>query len=104
MTAFDPEDPAMDDVQYEPEADALDGNAAGGVLAAIFGTDVTAVPGRCGHCRTVSAVGAMRAYLDAPGMVLRCPTCGGVVVRVVETPDATFIDLRGVAYLRFDRR
>ncbi len=48
-------------------------------------------------------VGAMRAYVRAPGMVLRCPACDGIVLRVVETPDSTYVDLRGVAYLRFER-
>jgi hypothetical protein len=93
----------MDDQQQVPD-DTLDGNVAGGVLGAIFGADVTAVPGRCGHCGTVNMVGAMRAYVQAPGMVLRCPTCDGVVLRVVETPDSTYVDLRGVAWLRFERR
>jgi hypothetical protein len=81
----------------------LDGNVAGGALAMLFGADVTAVPGRCSHCHTVNMVGAMRAYVEAPGMVLRCPACDGVVIRIVETPVSTYVDLRGVAYLRFER-
>jgi hypothetical protein len=81
----------------------LDGNVAGGALAMLFGADVTAVPGRCAHCSTMNMVGAMQAYVEAPGMVLRCPACGGVVIRVVETPDSTYLDLRGLAYLRFER-
>lgn len=93
----------MDDFDVEPNEQMLDGNAAGGALMAIFGADVTAVPGRCGHCGTVNMVGAMRTYVQAPGMVLRCPACRGVVVRIVETPDSTYVDLRGVAYLRFER-
>ena len=93
----------MHEAQRDTTDDILDGNVAGGALGMIFGVDVTAVPGRCGHCGTESMVGAMRAYVRAPGMVLRCPTCDGVVVRVVETPDATYVDLRGVAYLRFGR-
>lgn len=96
----------MDDSQRgasEPGDHLLDGNVAGGALAMLFGADVTAVPGRCGHCSTVNMVGAMRAYVQAPGMVLRCPACDGVVIRVVETPDSTYVDLRGAAYLRFDR-
>ena len=93
----------MDELTYEPSERMVDGNAAGGVLAAIFGFEVTAVPGRCDHCGTVNMVGAMRAYMDAPGVILRCPACSGVVVRVVQTPDSTYVDLRGVAYLRFER-
>jgi hypothetical protein len=93
----------MDEFQQVSTDDSLDGNVAGGALGVIFGADVTAVPGRCGHCGAVNMVGAMRAYVSAPGMVLRCPSCDGIVVRVVETPDSTYVDLRGVAYLRFER-
>ncbi len=93
----------------QPTSDAddvlmVDGNALAGPLAALFGADVTAVPGRCAHCGTVNEVGAMRAYVRAPGAVLRCPACGGVVLRVVEATDATYVDFRGAAYLRFERR
>ncbi len=84
--------------------EALDGNAIGGALAALFGGDMTATPGRCAHCSTVSVIAEMRAYVQAPGRILRCPTCDGVVMRIVETPDATYVDARGAAYLRFARR
>ena len=82
----------------------LDGNALAGMLEAMFGTDMTAIPGRCAHCGTINMVGAMRAYMGGPGAVLRCPTCDGVVLRVVETAEATYVDARGAAYLRFERR
>jgi hypothetical protein len=82
----------------------LDGNALAGLLESMFGRDMTAVPGRCAHCGTVNMVGAMRAWTSAPGAVLRCPTCDEVVLRIVVTPDATYVDARGVAYLRFERR
>lgn len=88
----------------DPMADAvLDGNAAAGALAAALGVEMTAVPGECAHCGTVSVVAALRAYTRAPGIVLRCPTCGGVVLRIVETPTATLVDARGAAWLRFER-
>jgi hypothetical protein len=81
----------------------LDGNALGGMLAELFGGDMTAVPGRCAHCATVNMIGAMRAYTRAPGVVLRCPACDEVVLRVVRTPEATYVDARGAAYLRIAR-
>jgi hypothetical protein len=88
----------------DPIADAvLDGNAAAGALAAAFGVDMTAIPGECAQCGTVSVVAALRAYMRAPGIVLRCPTCDGVVLRIVETPTATLVDARGAAWLRFER-
>ncbi|HLX34361.1 MAG TPA: DUF6510 family protein [Candidatus Limnocylindrales bacterium] len=84
----------------DPAVDlTVDGNAVAGVLEAIFGGDPTAMPGQCGHCRTISLVGTMRAYTRGPGIVLRCPACAEVVVRIVRTPTATFVDASGAAYL-----
>jgi Zn finger protein HypA/HybF involved in hydrogenase expression len=82
--------------------DVLDGNAAAGALAAAFGLEMTAVPGACAHCHTVSMVAQLRAYTRSPGIVLRCPACGEVVVRIVQTPNATLVDVSGAAWLRFD--
>jgi phage FluMu protein Com len=93
-----------DDQAADPVADqVLDGNAVAGMLASAFGADVSAVPGRCTHCGVVSMVAQLRAYVRAPGAVLRCPACDGVVLRIVETDGATYVDVRGAAYLRFDR-
>jgi hypothetical protein len=64
---------------------------------------MTAVPGQCAHCHTVSVVGQLRAWTRAPGIVLRCPVCSGVVLRIVETPTAILVDTSGAAWLRFDR-
>ena len=95
---------APDDASADPVADAvLDGNAVGGMLGTLFAAEMTAVPGKCAHCGTMSAIGSLRAYVRAPGTVLRCPACGGVVIRVVETAEATYVDARGAAYLRFGR-
>jgi hypothetical protein len=82
----------------------LDGNALAGLLESVFGSDMTAIPGRCTHCGTVHMVGGLRAYMRGPGAVLRCPTCDGVVLRIVETSEALYVDARGAAYLRFERR
>jgi phage FluMu protein Com len=82
----------------------LDGNAVAGLLAATFGVEMSAVPGRCAHCHTVSVVAEFRAYTRAPGTVLRCPACSDVVLRIVETPTATLVDASGIAWLRFERR
>jgi hypothetical protein len=78
----------------------VDGNAVGGRLASIFAADVTASPGQCANCHTVSLVGTMRAYVRGPGVVLRCPACAEVVLRIVETPTATFVDFSGARWLR----
>lgn len=94
------DDPSRDDL---PEG-VVDGNAAAGSLAAAFGVEMTAIPGRCTHCGAVHAIAELRAYVRAPGTILRCPNCDGVILRIVETADATYVDARGAAYLRFERR
>ena len=82
----------------------LDGNAVGGALAAAFGSEMTAVPGACATCGTVSVVAELRAYVRAPGVVLRCPACSGAVIRMAETPAGTIVDVRGAAWLRLADR
>jgi hypothetical protein len=81
----------------------LDANALGGMLTGVFGADVTGSPGRCAHCHTVSMVGTMRAYTRGPGMVVRCPSCAQVILRVVQTPTATYVDASGVSWIRIAR-
>jgi hypothetical protein len=81
----------------------VDGSGVGGLLASVFGGEMTAAPGQCAHCRTVSVVGTMRAYTRGPGIVLRCPACAEVVIRIVETPSATFVDVSGASFFRFER-
>ena len=82
----------------------LDGNAVAGVLAAAFGSDMTDVPERCAHCGTVTLLAELRAYVRAPGSVLRCPACDGVVIRIAETPTGILIDARGARFLRLPGR
>jgi phage FluMu protein Com len=84
--------------------DMLDGNASAVPLTEVFGGDMTVVPGKCAHCGAVHVIAELRAYVRAPGTVLRCPVCEGVVLRIVETDEATYVDARGAAYLRFERR
>ena len=81
----------------------LDGNAVAGLLEEVFGADMTTADGECAHCGSANAVGALRAYTRAPGVVLRCPACGGVIARIVQTPRGTLVDLRGAAHLAMRR-
>jgi hypothetical protein len=78
----------------------LDGNAVAGELAALFGVDMTGNDAECAHCHQVHQVGAMLAFTQCPGVVLRCPSCEAVMVRIVRTPRGTYVDVRGATYLR----
>lgn len=82
----------------------LDGNAIGGVLIEVFGSEMTTTPSECAHCGHVAEMGALLAFTQAPGTVLRCPTCENIVLRIVETPQAIYLDARGATYLRIERR
>jgi uncharacterized protein DUF6510 len=84
----------------DPAVDlTVDGNAIAGLLEAVFGADVTADAERCTHCGTVSIIGTLRVYMRGPGVVVRCPACTDVVLRIAETPAGVRIDASGAAGL-----
>ena len=82
------------------DATYLDGNAAAGALSELFAVDITAAIARCNGCGQTGVFADTRLYVNAPGLVARCPTCDGVLLRVVTTPTDTYVDLRGLTYLR----
>ena len=81
----------------------LDGNAAAGILDEIFATDMTASPVECAHCGLEGPVGSLLAFMSAPGIVLRCPGCEQVIIRIVQTSKEIYLDTRGAVYLRLQR-
>ena len=89
----------------EPTTDerTLDANAVAGMLEALFGADMTAADSRCAACGRQGEVGTLLAYTLAPGIVLRCPACSAVMLRMVETPRGTLVEAKGLAYLRISR-
>jgi hypothetical protein len=76
---------------------ALDGNAAGGLLHEVFGHDMTAAVGTCAACGAVGPVAETVVYLDAPGTVIRCRTCAGVLMVIVRRRDINCVGLLGLA-------
>jgi hypothetical protein len=95
----------MDDPQGDRNrALMLDGNAVAGLLYDVFGVELTASPTACAHCGRVGAMGTLLAFTHAPGVVLRCPACEQVILRIVETAEAIYLDARGAMYLRLERR
>ena len=73
----------------------LDGNAVAGTLSEIYGDDMTTILAECGGCGKVDHVGGLLAYVHAPGIVLRCTACSTVMLRIVQTPKGTLVDVRG---------
>jgi len=80
----------------------LDGNAAAGILGEVFVSEVTTAVTTCATCGAVAPIGGLRAYLQAPGAVLRCLTCGEVQVRMVRAPDRAWLNFQGVQALQIE--
>ncbi|MGI6207199.1 MAG: DUF6510 family protein [Anaerolineae bacterium] len=80
-----------------------DGNAVAGLLYEVFWAEMTDSPTECAHCGYQGEIGQLMLFAKGPGAVLRCPQCHDVVLRVVTTPDAAYIDARGATYLRIRR-
>lgn len=81
------------------EGSVLDGNAIGGLLMSLFGTDMTAAAATCGFCGTVAQVAELAVYQSDLGTVVRCRTCDGVLMVFVEVRGVTCVDLEGLASL-----
>jgi hypothetical protein len=81
----------------------LDANAIAGLLYEIFGVEMTASVTECAHCGNEGEIGELLAFTQGPGVVLRCSTCENVVLRIVQTPEAIYLDARGAVYLRLTR-
>jgi len=77
----------------------LDGNAAGGILREVFAHDVTDARATCVGCGDARPVGALLAYGHAMGVVLRCPGCDAVMLRVMRGPTQVRLDATGIRLL-----
>jgi hypothetical protein len=80
----------------------LDGNAAAGELSRIFAMDITAAQGRCGNCGAIKRFAEAHVYMQAPGLVARCPVCQHVLFRLVNVRQRVFLDVQGLAYICLD--
>ena len=72
----------------------LDGNAIAGVLQEVFATEMTTVTGVCKSCGTPHLLAELRIYMRGPGAVARCPSCGNVVL--------VLVDVRGTQHAHLD--
>ena len=79
--------------------DPIDGNGIGGLLIDAFGKEMTAVSSTCATCGARRPVAELIVYQRAPGTVVRCRTCGNVVMVLVERGDSIDVDLSGLASL-----
>ena len=80
----------------------MDGNAIAGLLQQVFVAEFTTMERTCQSCGDSTPAGAHRSYHGA-GIVLRCPNCGDVALRIAELPDRLVFELRGAWSVRRDR-
>jgi Family of unknown function (DUF6510) len=95
----DDADGAPDDADAALDDAALDGNAIAGLLASVFGADMTMAVGTCGSCGAVSLVAELVVYLTEIGAVVRCRSCESVLMVFVSAREVVCVDLMGLASL-----
>ena len=76
-----------------------DGNGVAGLLSEVLAVEVTTMQRRCQSCGAENALGAHRAYHGA-GIVLRCPACADVALRIGVTDDVLVFEVRGTLTAR----
>jgi hypothetical protein len=79
--------------------DPIDGNGIAALLIDAFGKEMTAVSSTCATCGARRPVAELVVYQRAPGTVVRCRTCGNVLMVLVERGDSIDVDLSGLATL-----
>jgi ribosomal protein S27E len=81
----------------------LDGNALAGPLAEFFAFDVTMATARCEGCGTVAELARAMVYPSPAGMVVRCGTCGQVLLTIVEADDRAWLHFSGIGAIEVQR-
>jgi Family of unknown function (DUF6510) len=79
--------------------DVVDGNAIGGLLHEVFGTEMTPATANCASCGATGPVALFSVYLRGPGTVARCRVCSAVLMVIVRAHGMNCVDLRGLARL-----
>jgi hypothetical protein len=77
----------------------LDGNVAAGRLSEVFALELTSARGRCAECGAEAQVGEARAFVEAPGLVIRCASCDNVLLVLVRAGDRYVLGMSGLAWL-----
>jgi hypothetical protein len=80
----------------------VDGNAAAGELNRIFAFDITAAEGQCTLCGARGHFAEAHLYVNCPGIVARCASCGHVLLRLVNAGGRLLLDMRGMTHLALD--
>ena len=82
----------------------LDGNSAAGLFSEVFSVDLTVARATCAGCDAVGELGALQMWAVEMGAVLRCSTCGNVVLRLTSTPTTVWLDATGARSIAIPKR
>jgi len=77
----------------------LDGNVGAGRLGEVFALELTSARGRCAGCGAEAQIAEARAFVEAPGLVLRCSSCDNALVVLVRTDNRYVLGMSGLAWL-----
>lgn len=80
----------------------LDGNSLGGLFQDLFGREMTHQRGCCDVCGSISHLGSLIAFRDAPGDVARCSSCGTVTMVAVSTPTGLRISFESLRWVEIE--
>lgn len=80
----------------------LDGNALAGALDQ-FVADLTSAECTCAECGAKGPLAAALLYSQAPGMVLRCPTCTAVLLCLTDQGPRQVLTVDGVRSIIISR-
>ena len=81
------------------DSSVLDGNAIGGLLIEVFGTEMTTATATCASCGSVSQVAELAVYMHGLGTLVRCRRCDAVLMTFVQIRGIHCVDLEGLASL-----
>ena len=79
--------------------EVLDGNAIGGMLIEVFGTEMTMAIASCARCGAARPVAELPVWARGPGTVVRCRDCAAALMTFVRIRGIFCVDLEGLASL-----
>jgi hypothetical protein len=77
----------------------VDGNVLAGPLSEIFSVDMTMATGTCASCGDAAPLATSMVYLKPKTYIVRCHVCDSVLLTIIQSSQATRIDLSGMASL-----
>jgi nucleoside recognition membrane protein YjiH len=76
--------------------ETLDGNALAGLLAEVFGEEMTGVMYTCRTCGVSAAIAETVVYPRLPGSVARCRNCTAMLMVITRIRGVYCVDMLGL--------